>query len=604
MKSSPSIGSRPKTIFRSKTLETLASGKWLVLAIPLVFIFVMSFSISDELFRIDDQEEFRLVGESTSLLSLFSTDAFVFLRPIKNAIFFIFHLIAPFGIRWCHVLAIIICALSFFPVLSFFRCVLQSERQALAASAVWLFSPTLVSSVAWLSGVNIIVMVAFAASAIKFHDSAWHNDTFATNRIILSSAFVCLSLLSYECGVAIVPLLLLFDFFLRPKRLQTNKGLFVHSTYFTILFLYCILRFLFSAKLSADGFSDDTTRLQLAFSSPFFFVAHFLLWFWPFGRLCVFGSYHWGMIPVLTLCLCWILLVAAILFCFHRTDKNKTIKFCILFFIVGFAPTSNCLGFGNGPYEDYYLGLCSLGLSAGLVAVITKLSRTTGTWKWGAYATALLLIGLRILAGAETISWAYSWQSDFQIWKESVRNRPEFFPNKMMLALAFIDVGKFNDALQMSREVECMLNPDSRHMSTVFLIRAICELREGKDATKAFYLLDRSHKANPSNRTEGAWRYYRGRVFEDLLGDLKQAEFEYSQAAFSPKSNYGALHRLASILAKQGRTDEAIAIWNRILQSIPSDEEALWSLVMLYRRIGNPEEADRIETRLRRLNGQ
>ena len=582
--------------------QTPIPAKLFVWIVPIVFMTIMSLSVSNDLFRIDDRQEFFLVGESDSFAGLFSTDAFVFLRPIKNLLFRLFLAIAPFGIRWCHIAAIGISALSFFPVLSLFQCIFISKERALIAATIWMLSPTLVSSVAWLSAVNIILMVAFAAAAVSLHDSAWNGMVFRSRRIVFSSICIWLSLLSYECGVAVVPLLVLFDCYLRPERFRTKKALFVYSIYFVILFLFVILRFLFAAKLSAEGFIDETTKLQTIISSPYFFVQHFLLWVWPFARLCVFGSYRWGMASFWTLAFCWLLLIAILFACLFNIRKQAVLKFCFIFFIVGFAPTSNCLGFGNGPYEDYYLGLCSIGLSGAIVAICSELLRVNGVWKRIAFTMSFLLFGSRVVAGVETVRWARTWRSEPQIWEKSVYNRPEFFPNKLMLALALIDEGRFSEAVKISLDVKEMIAEDSLHMGAVYLIQAICELREGKNASKVFELLDKCYEANPSKRSEGSWRYYRGRVYEDLLADEALAENEYTLAMSSENSNLASMYRLARIKAKKGNTDEALVLWNRILKSFPNDEDALWSIIMLYRQIGKTEQADVLENRLHQVN--
>ena len=215
---------------------------------------------------------------------------------------------------------------------------------------------------------------------------------------------------------------------------------------------------------------------------------------------------------------------------------------------------------------------------------------------------SFLLFGSRVVAGVETVRWARTWRSEPQIREKSVYNRREFFPNKLMLALALIDEGRFSEAVKISLDVKEMIAEDSLHMGAVYLIQAICELREGKNASKVFELLDKCYEANPSKRSEGSWRYYRGRVYEDLLADEALAENEYTLAMSSENSNLASMYRLARIKAKKGNTDEALVLWNRILKSFPNDEDALWSIIMLYRQIGKTEQADVLENRLHQVN--
>ena len=68
-------------------------------------------------------------------------------------------------------------------------------------------------------------------------------------------------------------------------------------------------------------------------------------------------------------------------------------------------------------------------------------------------------------------------------------------------------------------------------------------------------------------------------------------------------TNFASMYRIARINAKRGNTDEALVLWNRILKSFPNDEDALWSIIMLYRQIGKKEQADVLEQRLHQVNG-
>ena len=140
---------------------------------PFVYAAALLFSLSNEWFPCDDLVELGFVRNADSFLSLWGTDIFGYFRPIKNALFFGFSRMEPLvGAGGCRVAAIAIGILSCFAVLALCRRVFGNERKALLTASVWLLSPTLVSSVAWLSCLNIQIMVLCTASTIALHDSA------------------------------------------------------------------------------------------------------------------------------------------------------------------------------------------------------------------------------------------------------------------------------------------------------------------------------------------------------------------------------------------------------------------------------------------------
>ena len=441
-----------KRFFTKQRLDRLQNS--LNLLVPVCYAAMMSRSISPTLFRIDDMQEFRFVAESDSIVSLLGTDTFQLFRPVKNLLFVAFSFLAPFGIRWCHFVNVLVGAISFFPVRALCRRILGSEKKALLASSIWLFSPTLVSSAAWLSCVNILVMVAFAAGVVVLHDSAWDGNRFRRSRILFAGLCLFLSLLSYECAVAVVPLLVIFDLYLRPGRLGTKDARTAHAVYWIIVVLYFVLRHIGTARVVSTGMGYvDATRFQIIVSSPWLVVEHFLLWFWPFGRLFVLGSYRWGDVPIFELAACWSIVLLTTGWCLTWIRKDSVRKFCLLVFLIGFAPTSNCLGFGNGPFGDYYMGFASIGLSAWTADCILSPKSAAGWRRCFGLFLAAVLVATRVWGVAETTSWAAAWGKGSEVIDASVRNHPEFFSNKMVLASMEFSKKHYGEAL---RNEECM----------------------------------------------------------------------------------------------------------------------------------------------------
>ena len=570
--------------------------------ILIAYLLVMSFSVSGDWFRIDDARELSFVRKASSFWPLLGRDGFGLFRPVKNLLWLAFFHLSGWSIRWCHVFAITVGIASFFPVLALLRRILTDETRALAATSLWILSPTIVSSTAWLSGLNIQVMAAFSALSISCHDSAWDGGSFRWSRIALSSAFLFLALVSYESAIAVFPILLLFDALLRPGRMKSALSWTSHACHGSIVILYLAIRHLTTARNSMANGWAEATRLQLAASSPYFTVQHFASWFWPFGRFTVLGSYRWGDAAIWTLVACLLFGLAILVLAFVWRRQFPVLSFCILFALLAFAPTSNCLGFGNGPYGDYYLTLPSIGIAAGIVEAATLLLKTTGFWKTPAVAAVALFALSRLAAVPEAAHWASLWANSDSACMVSIQNFPRFFSNKYAIIRPLFRSGQYEEALQLGREIEEQVGPDSPAMGNVYLVRAIHALNVQKDADSAMRFLDLCGALHVSDIPNELLDYFRGCVYEDILDRTDDAIPFYERSLAEGDWTVELVpcaDRLARIKAIRGELGAAIALWERASHLDPSNTVILWNLSQAYRESGNTIRFSEIQNRLR-----
>lgn len=576
-----------------------------ILIFPLLYLAIMSLSVSRWIFRVDDYQQFQYVGEMNSFWSLFRADVFGLMRPVKNLLFLGFSYIAPFGLHWCHIAGILIGAFSFFPVSALCRRILGSDTKGTIAAAIWLFAPTLVLSAAWLSTVNILIMVAFSTSAIALHDSAWDNGSYRMSRLLGAALCLVVTLFSYECAIATFPLIVLFDLFLRPNRLRSKQAIQSYILYAGIVCAYLVLRRIDASVISTTGCFYETTRIQRIVSSPFFVIYHFLWWFWPFGRLCITGGYTWGMVSGVVLAVSWILLLIVFGWCFLDIRKRSVFKFCVVFFLFGFAPTSNCLGFGNGPYGDYYMALSSVGLSAGLVKLLSVLFTKPGKWRWFFFSTAFVLAFIRFATLSVMIDWANAWGEETRLIEKNAKCNPRFYSPQLLLAVQLADEKRFDEALAICQEIESFIGSDSIHMSTVYIIRAISEIAKGDNPQLAFHCIDECRRVSSRLKfSEGIWHYWRGKIYEEALGDVNSAAAEYEAALAATVPCMTAANQLALIKERTGEHQTALLLWEQMVRVCPFDEKALWHLAMAYRKDGDIEKAERFEKQAYRIGGR
>ena len=577
--------------------------KFLCFLVPLVYVAAMLPSVAGKLFPVDDPSEMDFVRGASPLRLLTGQDAFGYFRPVKNLLWLLFSGLAPLGVEWFHVVAIAFGVLSFFPVLSLCRRISGSGWKALAAASVWLLSPTLVSSAAWLSCLNIQVMVAFAALSLVFHDKAWDGGSFRPSRVVLAGGFLFLALVSYECAIAVVPVLLLFDFMLRPGRLAEARARTAHATYWTLAAVYLVLRTAASSRTGTQGLWAQADRWQLVVSSPWFTIQHFSSWFWPFGRFTVLGGYRWGDVSVWLLAGCSAIGLIALAGAVLLRRKTPALSFCILFSIVSFAPVSNCLGTGNGPYGDYYLTLASVGLAAGCVEIASLLSGIRGNWQMAGWSAVFLFALTRIAAAAESARWARLWSDGVAAHEESCRNFPDWVSNKVFVLGALSNEGRYPEALALCGEIEKGLPPESPMMSQVFRIRALHALNVDKDAETALSLLERCALLAKTESERRLVHYYRGCVLEDLTGDEQSAESEYEAAL---QGRWGVdlvpcADRFARLKAVRGERQEAIALWERALVLAPDNVTLLWNLSVACAQEGQDGRCAELRAKVRRL---
>ncbi len=573
--------------------------------VPFVYGAVALQSVTDKLFPADDPGELDFVRSFSVLRLLTGYDVFGLFRPVKNAIWLVFSKLEPFGIEWCHVFAIVVGILSFFPVKALCRRVSGNEWKALAAASIWLLSPTLVSCTAWLSSLNIQVMVAFAALAIVFHDKAWNGESFRPSRTIAACVFLFLALVSYECAVAVPPILFAFDWILRPKRLRNRRAWRPHAFYWAIVFLFLVLRHFSGAVGKAGGRWIEATRGQLVVSSPWFAVQHVASWFWPFGRFSVGGSYAWGEVSPVILATCAVAGFAVLALAWAIRKRRPALSFSVLFAVLALAPVCNCLGFGNGPYGDYYLALASVGLAAGSVEIAWWLAEAKGRWRIPALSAGAAFALVRAAAVPEAARWAHLWTSNDLAYAEGARNFPDSLQNLCGSIFPLLSEERWEDVVSVGNRIEEKVGPDSPRMAGVYYSRYAHALAVTKDRKTATEMLDRFAAVTDPDETANQVLFHKGRIFEVLDQDVETAESYYEKALDGHWDTglVACADRLARLKALRGERDEAITLWEKARSISPDNVSVLWNLSVAYRDSGQTEKSAELLEKVRVLTG-
>ena len=557
-------------------------------------------------FPLDDLDEFYLIRTSKSWLSLLGTDLYSFFRPVKNMLFVLYDwLYNHGGIAAVRMVPLIIGLLSALAVFKFCCRVLGSRMWALMAMAAWLLAPTLVSSMAWLSASNILLMTGLAAAALTCHDLACEAIPPATGGargpVGMWTAFAALSLMlalgSYEGAISIVPLFFLLDWFLRPARLRLASTWRLYFLYGVVAAAYLVFRQHAQATQTILGGFSGVSRAHAAMSSGYLTVLHAGKWLWPFSGMAVIGGYYWGQVPMVELAACYLVVVAAVLFSIGLRRRYPCATFGILFFLLAFAPMSNLLGFRNGPYCDSYIALASVGAAITAVATIRALwsLRMTGTARLAALAIVTLLAASRVAAAFEAAAWSNTWNDPTVAYERSLQTFPLAFDAMTELAKDYESRKQYRKADELAAK-SIALAPDR---SGPYAVRAVVAEREGRIQDALNWLTVYRRYVRDGTRS---WDLaFEADIYSDHLGQPERAEALYQKAVAErpwSQDTLRAAYELAYMEAQQGHQAKAISLWEELLTYAPDDAVLHWNLSIAYAQQGDQQRAAYHRSRL------
>lgn len=570
-------------------------------AVLLAYIGIGVCSIHAPFFPLDDMDELFLVRSNGSWSSLLGTDLFHFFRPVKNLMFVFYNwLYYQGGMVPVRAVPIAIGVLSACAVFKLCCRLLADRKCALVATAIWLLSPTLVASCAWLSASNILLMTGLAAAALTFHDLAGESGELkagSDNRTgivwgALALFFLFLALFTYEGAVSVVALFFAMDWYLHPARLRRFSTWRLYFFYGLALMIYLVIRHEAQSASGQDvlgGFSG-VTRLKAAFLAGYLTMLHASVWLWPFNRMAVIGGYYWGQVPMVELAACYFIVLAAAVFSIFWRRRYPCVTLGIAWFLLGFAPMSNVLGFRNGPYCDSYIALASVGAAIVLAAILRALwpLKMTGTTRVAALVIIALLIGSRMAAVFEAAAWSYAWNDPAMAYERTLRTFPQAFDAMTELAKIYEVNGEFRKADELAVK-SIQLAPDR---SGSYAVQAVIAEREGRfqDALKWLALYN-SYNRGPAS----PWALtFEADIDANHLGQPQRAEALYRQALVRwpwPQDALRAAYELAYMEAQQGHRAEAISLWGKLLVFHPEDGVLHWDLAVAYAQQGDKELA-------------
>jgi Tetratricopeptide repeat len=541
----------------------------------------------------DDVFQLEKSSQITKWTEIFQPDAFNFFRPVKNAIFMV---AAPFeknliAWHWIGLAAYLAAGLGIYKIASI---CLSSKRAALIAMAVWALSPTCASTAIWLSCANISLGVAFGALVFHFHERMMLRGSLAAQAGCV--LFYVLSLLCYEAMIAVPGLLFLRD--LQQKRIRFDRKTVIRYGIYTLVALgFLVLRHQFSAKSfgSAEfhtSFAPDTKGYQLSLSAPWFLWRHFLMWIFPFGTIELLGSYGWlRSTTAAGLVFGWVFLGFLLGLASYTWKRHPSISYGVLFFIVASIPAGNFLPGFNGPINDAYLTIPSIGLAMVCASLCERLIAEYAARRRlveaGAPAIlavlALILIYRLPVCAAYFRFWAETWNSPVKLVLLMSETRPFQFQSKAYASVLLFEDGYIEQAQALAMEA---LEEAPWSNQAILTLARIAEYQKNHRLAESYYGSILSSKKLAENMKTSAMVELAGLLAafpnrrEEAAGLCREV---LGQKSAGPRAHVKMILLLAKIYEDQQKPDKARATLERGLSHQPDNEEIKKRLASLKR---------------------
>ncbi len=511
---------------------------------------------------LDDQSQINYV-KNLSLAQIFANDFFSFFRPMKNILFLIFMLDRPWGMHFARILTFLIAFATYFSVSKLLSRILKSDLWGSIGGGIWLVAPTLLSTIAWFSCTNIMVMILFGTLSLNLYIKLKDSKDNEKISFLLLSFLIFLTLVSYEGGVSLLAMLFAVDFFLYPDDLKSKRTWFNYLYLIIPLICYFILRVsfvkgtddsAFTLLVSNINFSPGITDVQLIFSSAWFAMHHILLWLIPAGHQYIVGYYGWGDVSVYTIIFCWLVIIGSTLFALLKKNKFPVSGLAISWIFLGIIPMSNLFALRSGPYGDYYLGYPSIGI----VLLLCSICKNIASTKAKNYLVAFVL-GIYVLyLYTTTIIWLAAWQNPI-LMMERTRT---VFPKHINIF--------FN-------EVNYYIQKGRKDLAKQIVAMALNSgVEDVKYAVAYNYWLDDKYQeaydfleADAQNNRPNKWSFYfRGYLLSECLNRPDDAVYYYKKAinynSRKDSTYINSVNNLAYIYAISGEEAKAIELWEDI----------------------------------------
>ena len=261
-------------------------------------------------------------------------------------------------------------------------------------------------------------------------------------------------MLCYETMV-VLPVLLLARDFQQGRLADRRRARRIHGGHMLLCIVYLVARHWLSSRVLMgqtfhDGFAPDTKAIHLSLSAPWFLWRHFLMWIFPFGTLELLGSYGWmRSASPLSLAGGWLFLAGLVAVVAWTWRWAPEIAMGLFVYLVLNLPAGNFVPGFNGPIEDYYVTIPSIGLVIAFAGICRRLWQVARARRrdvpmvasvaW--LALGFLLVFRGPVCGAYFHHLAGVWAKPVELMLRVAETRPFQYKPQAQAAMLLVDNG-------------------------------------------------------------------------------------------------------------------------------------------------------------------
>lgn len=460
-----------------------------------------------------------------------------FYRPLFLLWLFLLKHLTGGAPGWFHLAAIAlhVCAVIEVYVLT---CLLtEEEGVALFAALIFALHPAKVEAVAWVSGTTeVLCAVLLFATLICW--LRWKKDRRAA--WLFSSFFLfVMSLLAKETAILLPVLLGIYEWQRQDGKLADRaRGVaealwpFVVLTGGYVLWRWHVLHGLAETSLVADG----PTAVLSAPGTILRYIGHLL---WPVGLSAFYepaavSRFSWRLVGFPA-----IALVAIAVPLWWMARRSATGAMLFWWFPLTLAPVVASVRLVQ--IHDRYLYLPSFSIAVGVAWLIGHRRTATGPIETsqvalGAVLAAVLAIG--------TTHESRPWDNDVPLFEHSVKEAPSYSPAHWILAGAYMDVGRMDDAHRVLTETISLFPNELKAWE---LLGRLEYERGNLDAAQTAF----THAlAIPSDRYSRSLSLYNLGLIAQARGSLLEAESWFRRAADADPTSEEPRQSLNALLSQ------------------------------------------------------
>ena len=372
----------------------------------------------------------------------------VYYRPVLMAAFILEYQLWDLNPLWYHLVNIMFHIATALVLYLLVEKLTQSAPVALTSALLFGLHPIQVESVAWIAGLNDVILGFFVCLMIYWYAESRERADHPSRPLALSVLFFALALFTKEAAAFYLLLLPLYDLCLseRPGNGFIAPGsLRRYASFAGVLALYLAVRHaIFGEFVGAERLYGNKPLLQRLQDVPGIVSEYLLLIAAPF-RLSVahpINQLKWFQPP-------WTWAAAGVVIAFTLLvwwswRRDRIAAFGLLWFVVGLLPTLDIVPVAVPILEHrMYLPLAGLALAVSR-AIYAALGRRPDR-PAGKLAPAIALL---LLA---TVSYARLpvWRNSENLWLDAIEKAPGYSRSYFNLAGYYFNLQRYDDAIRL-----------------------------------------------------------------------------------------------------------------------------------------------------------